>query len=104
MDVYKIIGNNIKRRRLELNLSQKQVADKIDIDYSYFGRMERGDQPISLKRLFQIAEVLDASVESLVRVPDDPKTASKRISVMMKGKPHNRVRLLEEIARIILKD
>ena len=87
-----------------MNLSQKQVADKIDIDYSYFGRMERGDQPVSLKRLFQIADVLETSVESLVRIPDDPKKASKRISGMVKGKSADKVRLLEEIAEIILKD
>ncbi|MEW6202587.1 MAG: helix-turn-helix transcriptional regulator [bacterium] len=104
INVYKIVGKNIRKRRLELNFSQKQVADSVGIDYSYFGRMERGEQPISLKRLFQIAGVLKTPVETLVKIPENTVETSKNISELIRDKSPDKVRLVEEIARVILKD
>jgi len=59
-----IIGINIKKRRGELCLTQRQLAAKMELDYTYIGRWERGMKP-SAKYLAMLSKVLGISVEQL---------------------------------------
>ncbi len=52
------IGRRIKRIRVERGLTQKELASKVGIDFTYIGKMERGEQLPSLKILIKIGEVL----------------------------------------------
>lgn len=50
------IGKRIRRIRVENGLTQKGLASKAGIDYTYIGKIERGEQLPSLKVLLKIAE------------------------------------------------
>ena len=52
------IGRRIKRIRLERGFTQKELASKVGIDFTYIGKIERGEQLPSLKILLKIAETL----------------------------------------------
>lgn len=58
---YSIIGKRIKNLRLKSNMTQEQLADKIDISVAFISRIERGSAQVNLKRLTQIAETLKTS-------------------------------------------
>lgn len=58
---YSVIGRRIKNRRIEQNLKQEDLADKLDISIAFISRVERGNSKINLKRLTQIAEILNVS-------------------------------------------
>lgn len=58
---YNVIGRRIKNARLEQNLTQEELADKIDISVAFMSRVERGTSQINLRRLTQIAEILNVS-------------------------------------------
>ena len=58
---YTVIGRRIKNIRLEQNLKQEELADKIDVSVAFMSRVERGRSQVNLKRLTQIAEVLNVS-------------------------------------------
>ena len=51
-----ILGERVKKLRKSLGLSQKEFAQRIDgkVDYTYIGKIERGDQYPSLKLLERI--------------------------------------------------
>lgn len=51
-------GNMLRKRRKELNLTQKQIADKIGREQSYIARVEQGKADIQLSSFFRIAAVL----------------------------------------------
>ena len=51
-------GNMLRERRRELNLTQKQIADKIGREQSYIARVEQGKADIQLSSFFRIAAVL----------------------------------------------
>lgn len=51
-------GNMLRERRKELNLTQKQIADKIGREQSYIARVEQGKTDIQLSSFFRIAAVL----------------------------------------------
>lgn len=64
----KNIGKNVRRYRLEMNITQKEFGELANLDPNYLGGVERGERNISLKSLYIIAETLNVSVELLVRL------------------------------------
>lgn len=54
---YTIIGERLKKARLEKNLTQEQLAEQIDVSIAFLSRVERGSSHINLKRLTQICNI-----------------------------------------------
>jgi len=66
-----IVGNNIKKYRKKLGLSQEELADKAGLHRTYIGGIERGERNITLDSLQVIAVALDiAPVELIVEEKD----------------------------------
>lgn len=63
---YSVIGRRIKNARLEQNLKQEELADKLDVSVAFMSRVERGTSKINLKRLTEIAELLNVSPSYLL--------------------------------------
>lgn len=63
------IGLALKRLRIEKGLTQKELAAKVHggLDYTYIGKIERGEQLPSLKILLRISEALDVPVSHFFR-------------------------------------
>lgn len=51
-------GNILRERRRELNLTQRQVAEKLGREQSYIARVENGKADIQLSSFFRIAAIL----------------------------------------------
>lgn len=51
-------GNMLRERRKELNLTQKQLAERIGREQSYIARVENGKADIQLSSFFRIAAIL----------------------------------------------
>lgn len=56
---YTIIGERLKKARLEKNLTQEQLAEQIDVSIAFLSRVERGSSHINLKT--QICNILGIS-------------------------------------------
>lgn len=58
------IGKRLKRVRLEKGFTQKGLAARVkgSLDYTYIGKIERGEQLPSLKILIKISEALAVPV------------------------------------------
>jgi len=69
------IGRRLKRLRTERGFTQKGLAAAVSggLDYSYIGKIERGEQLPSLKILITISEALSVPVSSFF--PDEAVTA-----------------------------
>ncbi|WP_354094278.1 helix-turn-helix domain-containing protein [Clostridium gasigenes] len=52
--------------RLNLNLTQEQLAEKVDISISYVGQIERGEINICLDTLITLANALRVSIDYLL--------------------------------------
>lgn len=65
-DVMKLVGENIKKFRLERNLSQEALANLSGIDWSTISRLERGVVNTSISVLFALAEALKISPSLLL--------------------------------------
>lgn len=60
------LGAAIRRARRERGISQENLALLSDIDRSYMGSIERGDQNIGAMHLWRIACSLDMTITELV--------------------------------------
>ena len=63
--IYKIIGNNIKTKRQEMNLSQEELGFMVSSTRNYIGCIERGEKAASTAFLYDIAQVLNCSLQNL---------------------------------------
>ena len=62
-------GKRVRELRKQKGLSQEALADLAGLDRSYMGHIERGNQNISLTKIYQLAEALDISVSNLFGDP-----------------------------------
>ncbi|MBN2258838.1 MAG: helix-turn-helix transcriptional regulator [Anaerolineaceae bacterium] len=61
------IGDNIRKKRKELGLSQRELASRIESDASYINRLETGKLNPSIASIEKIADVLHCSLDALVK-------------------------------------
>jgi transcriptional regulator with XRE-family HTH domain len=62
-----VLGAAIRKQRKRLLLSQEQLAEQADLHPNYLGRVERGEEHVSLIALRRIAAALGVRVRELVR-------------------------------------
>ena len=58
---YHIIGERLKKARVEKNMTQEKLAEQLDVSIAFLSRIERGSSHINLKRLNQLCDLLDVS-------------------------------------------
>jgi transcriptional regulator with XRE-family HTH domain len=61
-----IVGNNIKKYRKNLNISQEELAEKAGLHRTYIGGIERGERNITLDSLQVIATALNVAPVELI--------------------------------------
>ena len=109
---FKAIGRNIRTARMDLNLTQEDVAERLKISQLHFGRLERGDRPISLEMIALIANILETPLSSLLNgcVIDDrfdrkptgaPESLGHSIAVVANGCSPQAQRLMLELCKIV---
>lgn len=64
-ELYRIIGANIKHFREEANLTQIQLAEKLQISISYLSKLEASgcNKSLSISVLNHIANTLDIDIK-----------------------------------------
>ncbi|MCB5205450.1 helix-turn-helix domain-containing protein [Neorhizobium sp. T786] len=71
MDTRQTIGWNLRRLRVEKGFSQERLALEANIDRSYVGRIERGQENVTVSALEALASALLVEVRDLfVEVAD----------------------------------
>jgi transcriptional regulator with XRE-family HTH domain len=61
------LGEAIRRLRLSKDISQEKLALLAEVDRSYVGRVERGDNNVAVLTLARLASALDISIAKLMK-------------------------------------
>ncbi|MEO0883889.1 MAG: helix-turn-helix transcriptional regulator [Pseudomonadota bacterium] len=58
----RLIGTQIRQRRIMMGLTQDQIADALGISYQQVQKYETGSNRVSASRLYEIATLLDTDI------------------------------------------
>lgn len=100
---YKLIGQRIRDVRKSKNITQDELAEKMDVSVVYLSRVERGSTSINLPRLAQISEILCVSIEYLIAgsVRSSKTYLNKELAEILKNCTPAKQRLVYEIAKMV---
>lgn len=100
---YKIIGQRIKEARRSKGWSQERLSEEIDVTTVYISRVERGTTQINLKRLAQIGNALNISVEYLIggTTTTSPNYLDRELYEALLNCTPAKQRLIYNIAQIV---
>jgi len=65
-DLKRRFGRNVRRSRMNLGLSQEELALACGLDRTYVGSVERGERNISLINIAKLAEALRITPSDLL--------------------------------------
>jgi transcriptional regulator with XRE-family HTH domain len=63
----KTLGENMRTHRRSLKWSQEKLAEKADLHPVYIGKVERGEENVSLDALMRISAALKIQLSDLTR-------------------------------------
>ena len=69
--ILNIFGENVRKFRRKLNISQEELADKADLHRNYIGMIERAEKNITLVNTEKIANALEVKIEDLLKISND---------------------------------
>ena len=100
---YNIIGERLKKARINNGLTQEKLAEKLDVSIAFLSRIERGSSHISLKRLSQICDILGITDGSILNGSSNNSDSylSSEFNDLLKNVPPEKQKLIYEIAKVI---
>jgi transcriptional regulator with XRE-family HTH domain len=100
------VGERLRIARRSVGLTQKQLAEELEVDSITVSRWERGVTTPSLPRLRRIAELTETTVSDLVRSPDGASAHAVELAALREELAETRAivdrvaRALEQLARV----
>ena len=67
MDMRRIVGSNVRRLRLERELTQEQFAEISGLSQQYISGLERGRRNPTIVTLYEIATALEVAPAALLQ-------------------------------------
>ncbi|MCR8636808.1 helix-turn-helix domain-containing protein [Paenibacillus radicis (ex Xue et al. 2023)] len=92
----KLIGRRIRDLRKEKGLSQEQLGELANLNYTYIGGVERAETNISVLNLTKIAQALNVGVYELF--------SYTRVNRQTKGKSHDMEQIIDLLLSISPKE
>jgi transcriptional regulator with XRE-family HTH domain len=102
---YQLLGDKIKKERLNRGLTQEELAKKANLSVSFMGQIERGERKLSVDTLVKIGNSLGVSFDYLLQSGQRLKydTALDELVYILKGRTQNEIRMVIDVTRTIFK-
>ncbi|MFV0441883.1 MAG: helix-turn-helix domain-containing protein [Lachnospirales bacterium] len=80
---YEMIGNKISRMRKTKNMTQSQLAEKVNLSVNAISKMEINYMKVSLKSLVHIANALDVDINYFLTNNDSLKDEAEEVTIFV---------------------
>ena len=67
-DILKKIGMKFRLERTKQRLSQEKFAEIAGVHTNYIGKVERGEQNLTVKKIVALSNVLNVSTENILNL------------------------------------
>jgi len=100
---YKLIGERLKKARIEKGYTQEKLSEKLDVSIAYLSRIETGAAHINLKRLNEICNILGVSEAYILNGAANNSTSylNTELNSILKDCTPDKKELIYQIATII---
>lgn len=100
---YNIIGERLKKARVEKNMTQEKLAEQLDVSIAFLSRIERGSSHINLKRLSQFCTILGVSEGYILSGTSDANDTylANEFSNLLKKCSPERQKLIYKVSKAI---
>lgn len=102
-ELMRLIGNNVRKYRMERKLTQHQLADLVNCDNSAITRIEGGKRMMSVVTLRAMAKALGVSCDALLFSDQASVHVSNMLS-MLQGQSQASVAHVEQFVRLLLQE
>lgn len=102
-ELMRLIGNNVRKYRMERNLTQQQLADLVNCDNSAITRIEGGTRMMSVNMLRTMAQVLGVSCDALL-FSDGSDIHVQNIVAMLQGQSAESLAHTERFVQLLLQE
>ncbi len=75
-EILNIFGENVRKYRRLLDISQEELAYRADLHRTYIGMIERAEKNITLVNMEKIAKALKVQIEDLIKDSNHDKKPS----------------------------
>lgn len=108
-ELLNIIGTNIRKYRIQAELSQESLSLASNLSQQYVGKIERGERCPNIETLYKLCEELEISVSDLF-IYNDSKSNSdlkitEKIEKTLEKIPENKkiclTKVLEDITELL---
>lgn len=62
----RLIGKRINARRKQMNYTQEQIAEKMNVSIQMVSNLERGNKAIRIDNLIKLCEILEVSTDYIL--------------------------------------
>lgn len=103
---YRSIGKRIKLERNRAELTQAELAEKSNITTAFIGQIERGETKLSLETLVNIANVLDISIDYILResVTANSGSVIQEMLLLLRNRPVRDIKLLIDLGKALFEN
>ncbi len=98
-----LIGNNVRKYRMERNLTQHQLADIVNCDNSAITRIESGTRMMSVPMLRTISQALGVSCDALL-FNGNSDVHIHNIIAMLQGQSPESLAHTERVVQLLLQE
>ncbi|MBO6087090.1 helix-turn-helix transcriptional regulator [bacterium] len=67
-ELLKKFGLNVKFARMKKGLTQEQLAEKMDISWTYLAKIETGKINMSLGKILELSKTLEVDINKLLYI------------------------------------
>ena len=102
---YRLLGEKIKKERLNRGLTQEGLAEKANLSVSFLGQIERGERKLSVDTLVKIGNCLGTSFDYLLQSGYQVKQDAgiDELVYTLRGRTQNEILMVADVAKTILK-
>ncbi|MBQ2936816.1 MAG: helix-turn-helix transcriptional regulator [Lachnospiraceae bacterium] len=96
----KAMGERLRTQRKLMNLTQEQLAERLDISIKHYSEAERGIIGLSVENLIKVSEILGISLDYLLKGITIDYPIPPRIIEIYNKCPDSKKRYLMEILEL----
>lgn len=67
-NVLRKIGLNLRVERTKKRLSQEQFAELANVHTNYIGKVERGEQNLTVRKIVELTNALELTVDKILNI------------------------------------